>query len=280
MWPTALRPRRFEGGGPLARCALAALLACGGVARADTKLIVTVIDRDSGAPVTDLKAGEFRVAIGEAARPVTAAEYKTGLIDVVLMLDSSLIGGQISSLAPNLIGELSEKEQMALVAYDTAADLLQEFTSSKDLLRQALSRVKFGNSPRLTDALYAAAADGFEGSTYRRAILLLTSGVDGPGSTSLDDVVRVCRRNGVSVYPLYMMGYGRSALEKLAMRTGGAAFNARNLAKRSRNPAVQVFEVLRGFYEVTLPGNLPLGDQAKVGVSRKGKFLVSYLEMN
>jgi hypothetical protein len=256
------------------------LLACGAAAQADTKLVVTVVNKDTGAPVTDLKAGEFSVTLGDTARPATAAEYKTGLIDVVLMLDSSLIGGQISSLAPSLIGELGEKEQMALVTYDAAADLLQEFTSSKDLLKEALSRVKFGNSPRLLDALYAVAADGFEGSTYRRVILLLTTGVDGPGSSNLDDVVRLCRRNGVSVYPLYMMGYGRSTLERLAMRTGGAAFNARELAKRSQNPSAQVFEVMRGFYELTLPGNLPLGDKAKVDVSRKGKFLVSCLELN
>ncbi len=246
---------------------------------ADTKLIVTVTDKKSGAPVTDLKASDFVITVGKSPRQVVSAEYTTGPVDVVLMLDSSLIGAQISSLAPSLIRELGEKEQMAIVAYHSAADLIQEFTSSKELLRRALSQVEFGNSPRLLDALYAVAADGFEGSTYRRVILLLTTGVDGPSSVTPEEVAQVCRRNGVSIFPVYMMSYGRSALEKLARVTGGAAFSARNLAKRSSDPAGRVFEVMRGRYDVTLRGNLPLGDKAKVEIRRKGKYLASYLEV-
>ena len=245
----------------------------------ETRLVVTVTDRKTGAPVTDLRAEEFRISIGKSPRRVLAAEYEAGPVDVVLMLDTSLIGGQISSLAPSLIAELDEKEQMAIVAYHSAADLIQEFTSSKDLLRRALGTVEFGNSPRLLDALYAVAADGFEGSVYRRVILLLTSGVDGPSRVSREEVARICRRNGVSIYPVYMMNYGRSALEKLARVTAGAAFNARELARRSTDPAGRVFEVMRGRYRVTLAGNLPLGDKAKVEILRKGKYFASYLEM-
>ena len=247
---------------------------------AETKLTVTVVEKKSGAPVKDLKPGEFRVTLGKSPRRVLSAEYETGPVDVVLMLDTSLIGAQISSLAPSLIAELGEKEQMAIVAYHSSADLIQEFTSSKDLLRRALGQVEFGNSPRLLDALYAVAADGFEGSTYRRVILLLTSGVDGPSRVTRDEVARICRRNGVSIFPIYMMGYGRSTLEKLARVTGGAAFSARELAKRSADPAAGVFEVMRGRYRLTLAGNLPLGDQAKVEVLRKGKYFASYLELD
>ncbi len=246
---------------------------------AETTLVVTVTDKKTGAPVKDLRPQEFRIRIGNTPRRVLAAEYETGPVDVVLMLDTSLIGGQISSLAPSLIRELDEKEQMAIVAYHSAADLIQEFTSSKDLLRRALGTVEFGNSPRLLDALYAVAADGFEGSVYRRVILLLTSGVDGPSRVTREEVARICRRNGVSIYPVYMMNYGRSVLEKLARVTAGAAFNARELARRSTDPAARVFEVMRGRYRLTLAGNLPLGDKAKVEIQRKGKYFASYLEM-
>ncbi len=247
---------------------------------AETKLLVTVTDRKAGTPVKDLKPEEFRVTIGKSPRQVLAAEYETGPVDVVLMLDTSLIGGQISSLAPSLIGELRENEQMAIVAYHSAADLIQEFTSSKDLLRRALGQVKFGNSPRLLDALYAVAADGFEGSTYRRVILLLTTGVDGPSRVTREEVARICRRNAVSIFPVYMMNYGRSTLERLARVTAGAAFNARELSKRSTDPAATVFEVMRGRYVVTLAGNLPLGDKAKLAIQRKGKYFASYLEVD
>ncbi len=261
--------------------ALVLALAIAAPVVAATKLLVTVIDRKTGEPLTDLKAEDFTVTTDKTARAIESCEYGTGIIDVLLLLDSSLIGEAVASFAPDLVNQLGEKEQMSIVAYDSAADLIQNFTSSKDLLRGALSRVKFGNSPRLLDALYAAAGEGFEGSSFRRVILLLTTGVDGPSRVSDREVIRVARRNSVSIYPVYMIGYGRSQLEKLARETGGASFSLRDMGRSgARSPAERIFEVMRGRYTLTLSGNLPLGDRLKVEVNGKSKLLISYLELN
>ena len=250
-------------------------------AAGSTKLLVTVIDRKTGVPVTNLETGDFTITADKVPRRVEACEFTTGTIDVVLLLDSSLIGEAVSSLAPALISQLGEKEEMAIVAYHSAADLIQDFTSSKELLRRALAGVKFGNSPRMLDALYATAEEGFAGATFRRVILLLTTGVDGPSSVSEREVVRIARRNGVSIYSVYMMGYGRSLLERLARRTGGAAFNVRDVGRSTEgSPAKRIFEVMRGHYTLTLAGNLALGDNTKIAVKGKKKLSVSYLELN
>ena len=124
-------------------------------ALADTKLLVTVTDKKSGESIMGLTASDFTVTVGTASRQVTECEYATGPIDVVLMLDTSLIGQQVSGLAPSLIGQLGQNEQMSIVSFDSSAELVQAFTSSQDVLQEAVSSVRFGNSPRLTDALYA-----------------------------------------------------------------------------------------------------------------------------
>jgi hypothetical protein len=188
----------------------------------------------------------------------------------------------ITRQAPSFIAQLAEEEQMSIVAYDESAEVIQDFTSSQQILRNSLSRIRFGNSPRLLDALYAVAADGFEGATYRRVILALTTGVDGASGVTDTEVLRVCRRNGVSIYPVYTMGYGRSKLEKLARLSGGASFNARALSKLMEDPAPLIVDVMRGHYELTLTGNLPLGDKAKIEVrgQKRKNLLVSYLELN
>ncbi len=261
--------------------ALVLTLALALPAAAATKLFVTVIDRKTGEPVTNLNAADFTVTVDNTARAVEACDYTRGTIDVLLLLDSSLIGEAVASFAPALISQLADNEQMAIVAYDAAADLIQHFTSSKDLLRAALDRIKFGNSPKLLDALYAAAADGFQGASFRRVLLLLTSGIDAPGRVTARDVVRIARRNNVSIYPVYMIGYGRSQLQRLARDTGGASFSLRDMSRAGRRPpAERIFDVMRGRYTLTLRGNLPLGENLKLEVRGKKNLLISYVEMN
>jgi len=247
---------------------------------AAVKVKVTVVDKRTAEPVTGLTAGDFQVKVDNRVLPVEACAYEKEAIDVVLMLDSSQIGERIASLAPSLISQLAGSEQMAIVSYDSGAELVQDFTSSKEILLAALGRIRYGNSPALTDALYAVAADGFEDATFRRVILLLTTGVDGPASVSDEELLRVCRRDGVSVYPVYMMKYGRSKLEKLARSTGGAAFSAQQVSKGSGNPAVGIFESLRGRYELTLEGNLPLRGAANISIAGRNKkqLFVSYVD--
>jgi VWFA-related protein len=245
-----------------------------------TRLLVTVIDRRSGEPVTDLKAADFKVTANKAAKQIEACEYRSDLVDVMLLLDSSLIGNIVSPLAVDLIKQLGEKEQMAIVAYHAAADLIQDFTASRELLQRAVEQVEYGNAPRLLDALYAAIREGFEGASFRRVVLLLTSGVDGPSSVSEKEVIRLARRHGVSIYPVYVMGYGRSLMERLAGQTGGASFNLREMGERMRgSPAERIFQVVRGHYVLTLAGNLPLGEDLKVEVARPQKLLISVLPL-
>jgi hypothetical protein len=63
---------------------------------AATKLSVTVIDKRSGEPMTELKASDFTVVVDKTPKRVESAEFKTGVIDIVLLLDSSQIGGVIT----------------------------------------------------------------------------------------------------------------------------------------------------------------------------------------
>ena len=250
-------------------------------AGAATKILVTVVEQKTARPVSDLTAADFSVIDSEAPRRVEAAAYATGNVDIMLLVDSSLVGGMVQPVAADLIAQLHEKEQMALVAYHSAADLVQEFTSSKDLLRRALSGIRYGNEPRVLDAVFAAADGGFEGTVLRRVILLLTTGIEGSGRVSERSVVRVARKNGISIYTLYLSGQERGLFEALARQTGGAAMSIRELSKEKDKAASRVFDVIRGAYTLTLAGNLAVGEKVKVEVKRPGaKLFVSALPLD
>jgi uncharacterized protein YegL len=213
-------------------------------------------------------------------RRVESVEFTKDILDVMLLLDTSLVGEMVQPMADDLIAQLEPKEQMAVVSFHSAADLIQDFTSSKELLLRSIAKVKYGNSPRVLDALYATVDGGFQGSSFRRVVLLLTTGVEGSSRVDERQVIKLARRSGVSIFPVYLMGYERSMFEKLAQQTGGALFNVRDLQKNAKGQqAARIFEVLRSHYVVSISGNLSLGERIKVEVNRPGKFFTSALPL-
>ncbi len=243
------------------------MLLAGAALQAQTKLLVTVIDRKTGQPITNLKAQDFGVFDDQTPRQVEAAEYGAAQLDVMLLFDSSLVGGAVSPLGDAFINCLEAKEQMAIVSFASSADLIQDFTSSKELLKGAVQSVKYGNSPRVVDAVYAAADGGFQNTVGRKVIVILSAGVEGYSRTKETEVLKLARQNQISIFPVYVVGAERSLFEKLARGSGGAFFSAKDLKLQPQALAQRVYSVLRGRYLLTLAGNQALGDRVKVEVS-------------
>ena len=247
---------------------------------AANRVVVTVVEPKTGRPVTDLKPQDFVLTDDKRALRIEDAEFSKSTIDVMLLLDTSLVGQMVQPMADNLIAQLQPKEQMAIVAYHSSADLIQDFTASRQLLGRAVAKVKYGNTPHVLDALYAAIDGGFQGSSFRRIIVLLTAGVEGRSRVTEQDVIRLARRNGVSIFPVYMMGGEKSMFDLLSRQTGGALFSLRDLKKAGDNaPGPRIFEVLRAHYTLTVGGNLRLGEKLRLEVKRPEKLFASVLPL-
>lgn len=252
-----------------------------GCSQAATRLLVTVVEQRSGKPVTGLRAEDFTVLDDNKSRAVESAEPSPGTMDVMLLLDAGQLGAVVQPVAETMIAQLQPKEQMAVVAFHSAADLIQDFTASRELLLRAVTSVKHGNAPRMLDALYAAIDGGFQGSTFRRMIVLLTAGVEGPSRTSEREVLRLARRNGVSVFPVFVVSRERPMFERLARQTGGAMFVLRQQQRASdTQAAARVFEVLRSQYTLSVAGNLALGERIKIEVRRPERLFISGLPLD
>lgn len=245
---------------------------------AATRILVTVTEQKTGNPVTGLKSADFSVLDDKTPRRVESAEFVRETLDIMMLVDTSLAGGMVQTAAQNFIGQLQPKEQMALVAFHSSADLVQDFTSSRELLMRAFSKVKYGNEPHVLDALYAAIDGGFENSTFRRVVLLLTAGVEGNSRTGEREVIRQARRKQVSIYPVYVMGRERSLFELLARQTGGSVFHLRD-RKGGEQPGARAFETMRAHYVVSVAGNLGMGERLKVEVKSAEKLFVSAMPL-
>lgn len=256
-------------------------LALGAPSGAATKVLITVVEQKSGKPVTGLKAGDFTLLEDKTPRQVESAEYTSATLDVVLLLDTSLAGAMVQPVAEDMIAQLQPKEQMAVVSFHSSADLIQDFTSSQDILRRSIARVKYGNSPHVLDALYATIDGGFHNSTFRRVILLLTAGMEGASRVKESEVVSQARRNGVSIFVVYALGYEKWMFEMLARQTGGAVFHLKDMKKTlDTSPGPRIFEALRSYYTVTVAGDLSLGEKVKVEIKRPEKLFASVLPLD
>ena len=110
-----------------------------------SKILVTVVDPKSGVLAPGLKAEDFSVLDDQTPRPVEAAEVSHATLDIMTLLDTSLVGEMVHPLAANLSRNSSPRSRW----------------------------------PHVLDALYAAIDGGFQSSAVRRVILLLTAGVEG-----------------------------------------------------------------------------------------------------
>lgn len=237
------------------------------VAAQESVLAVTVVNEKTGETVTGLGPERFEARDGDTTLRVVSVREPREPLDILLLVDTSIVGDSVRPIAAALIDLLQPDETMALVGFDEGAELLQDFTSEKRLLDVALDRIEYGNTPRVQDALFAAIDGGFESSSGRRTIILLSAGVVARSGVAEAEVIQRARVKRVSIHTVFVRNDARSLLRRLALRAGGASFGARRLKLDPRPLAKRVMEAVRSPYAVAVSGVFALGDRISVTVS-------------
>ncbi len=149
---------------------------------------------------------------------------------------------------------LRPKDLAFLMSFGSEAELLQDFTNSPRLLRAGLDGLKVNSDvsgvhpgpvptvyhPRgtvLFDAVYLAAREQLKNQVGRKAIVLITDGVDQGSRVKLEEALRAAHLSDVIVYSIQYYdpsGYGYGGwnaggagdhdLKKMAEETGGRLF--------------------------------------------------------
>jgi len=99
------------------------------------------------------------------------------------------------------------------------------------------------------DQRSVAIETAFPAGRYRRVVILLTAGVEGPSRAGPSDVILAAIRKGIAIYPLYLHGSGQWIFRNIAKDSGGAMFWLRE----TKDPA-GIYDSIRAPYLVTLGG--------------------------
>ena len=175
-----------------------------------------------------------------------------------------------------------EKDEAAVVSFTGEVTLEQGFTGSLERLRRAIDRVEFvppsgyigggvvvGSTPPISDtnqilagstalwdAVWASSNELLSDSAdnTRRAMILLTDGVDTTSSVKMHEAVERSQKADALIYAIgigdsYQGGVDEGSLKKIAERTGGRAYFPRSESEL-RTAFAQIQRELREQYLV------------------------------
>src|SRR6185436_20398378 len=125
--------------------------------------------------------------------------------------------------AEGFAAQLTKDDRISLIKFDDRIELLQDWTHSRFQLQRALARIEPGMFTRFNDALLLAAREQFGDTKSRRAIIVLSDGIDsGRGTATLETAVQALLRSQISVYVVSNTEISRAAKRaELDSLTGG-----------------------------------------------------------
>jgi VWFA-related protein len=182
-----------------------------------SEVMLPVTVRDSnGRLIRDLTRSDFHVFEDGREQPLSDLALRQVPVDIVLMIDaSSSVTSNLDDFRRAVEGfatRLAPEDRISLIKFDDRVELLQDWTQSKFQLHRALNRIQAGMFTRFNDALLLAAKEQFRSTKSRRAIIVLTDGIDsGHGATAFEVALQGLLQAQVTVYVVSNTAIERAA---------------------------------------------------------------------
>jgi Ca-activated chloride channel family protein len=234
-----------------------------------TLVTVPVIASDAdGRYVSDLTARDFHLFENGSEQPIDRVVPEVEPFHVALLLDVSgsttLKHGDIQSAALAFLESMRSEDQVMVSSFSAAIHVDSEFTSDRDRLNRAILLTNVGTSTRLYDALELVVTQRLNEIQGRKAIVLLTDGMD--TASRLSDLNMSLARMEESDVLVYVLqydtrkdlpilsqsvapSYARASeyLRDLSVNSGGRRFDASSVPAL-RDAFAQISEELRHQY--------------------------------
>jgi Ca-activated chloride channel homolog len=169
-------------------------------------LPVVVTDR-FGRFATGLNKQNFAVREDGKAQKVDDFSAMESPFSVVLLIDTSRSTIRkltaIQKAAETFIKQLQPRDRVMVVTFDDRINVISDFTGDVSTLRKAIKAAKPGYSTRLYDAINFAIKEKLDKVQGRKAIVVLTDGVDTASKqATFDSTVNLIAGSGVISYAI------------------------------------------------------------------------------
>jgi Ca-activated chloride channel homolog len=203
------------------------------VIKIDSSLVVlnaTITDLN-GKAVTNLKQNLFTIFEDGKEQPITFFEAQETPFAAVVLLDTSgSMENRISlarASAINFLNGLRGEDQAAIYSFDSKLTLIQDFSNSRDVADKIFD-LKADGYTVLNDAIYKASEELAKRSEKRKAIVVLSDGMDTKSGKSADKALKLALATNATIYAVDMSTLGDtnrqqsvSVLKNFAEKSGG-----------------------------------------------------------
>lgn len=203
----------------------------------DVKVValpVTVRDKH-GAIVKDLTKDDFTLQEDGRPQPIKYFSLDSNLpLTLGLLVDTSMSQREVldeeRNASHSFLDQMltQEKDKAFVLHFDHEVELLQDLTHKREKLQAALDLLKTGEDERsrandpstddsrsghrhggteLYDAIYLASNEVMKKQPGRKAVIILSDGVDRGSKTTVESAIEAAQRSETIVYSIYFKGH-------------------------------------------------------------------------
>ena len=208
--------------------------------RRDVNLVVlyaSVVD-DKGNFIPNLQEDNFRVYEDKVEQKLSVFRREDVPVTLGLVVDNSGSmrdkRAKVNAAALTFVETSNRQDEVFVVNFNDEffLDLDKDFTSDIKELREALERVDSRGGTALFDALIGSMDHLKKGTRDKKALLVITDGVDNASRRTLQADIEEAHKTGTLIYAVGLLDeeekakarQGKRDLERLATETGGMAF--------------------------------------------------------
>jgi VWFA-related protein len=220
--------------------------------------LLCTVHNKAGGLVGNLEKTDFTVFEEGKQQEIKYFTRETDLpLTIGLLVDVSSSQERLIDIERNAAHQfftrvLRPKDEAFLISFGAEAELLQDYTSSPKLLLDGLNQLRLsvpvgglhpGPVPTmqnqagtiLYDAVYLAASEKLKTEVGRKAIVVITDGVDTGSKISRDKSIEAALKSDAIIYSIFYQdagaygpfgggGGGRGELQRMSADTGGKVF--------------------------------------------------------
>ena len=202
-------------------------------------LLFTVSDK-KGRFITDLQQKDFRIRDNKKQQEVLAFARESNLpLRIGILIDTSnSIRDRFrfeQEAAIEFVRSVlhSEQDKAFLVRFDTAAELVVDFTHDAERLAKGIRDQRPGGGTALYDAIYFSCRDKLPEDSppeqFRRALVVLTDGEDNLSKVSREQALEQAHRAEAVIFTISTNRSGQpldgdKVLRRFSEQTGGLSF--------------------------------------------------------
>src|SRR5215813_4649130 len=213
-------------------------------------LDVGVIDASNNIAVMNLSQKDFQVFEDKVPQEIKFFSKEQVPVSVVFTIDTSgSMRGKLDTVIKASVGLVKDSkpgDEPAVIEFRESPELLEEFTTDTQSVIDTLESLVARSQTSMLDAIYLAAEEArTHGKNRRKALIVVTDGLDKENYYKFEDVVKQLQESDVQIYLIgftqdleesaglfkkSQKGKAEQLLTRLATETGGRAYFPKELA--------------------------------------------------